>query len=57
MKRFIVQSEILPEDVDPLACSMGIPIMLKKSGVEDVEVIRCYCCGEEGKVLVGWIKF
>jgi uncharacterized protein YegP (UPF0339 family) len=52
MKRFIVQSEILPEDIDPLACSMGIPVMLKKSGVEDVEVIRCYCCEEEGKVVV-----
>jgi uncharacterized protein YegP (UPF0339 family) len=52
MKRFIVQSEILPEDMDPVACSMGIPIMLKNAGVEDVEVIRCYCCGEERKVLV-----
>lgn len=52
MKRFIVQSEILPEDMDPLACSMGIPAMLKKAGVEDVEVIRCYCCEDEGKVVV-----
>jgi len=51
MKRFLVQSDILSEDMDPVACSLGIPIMLKNAGVEDVRAIRCYCCGEEGKVV------
>lgn len=52
MKKFIVQSDILSQDMDPVACSMGIPIMLKNEGVDDVKVIRCYCCGEEGKTVV-----
>jgi uncharacterized protein YegP (UPF0339 family) len=51
-RRFIVESEILPEDMDPVACSMGIPTMLRNAGITDVEAIRCYCCEEEGKVVV-----
>jgi uncharacterized protein YegP (UPF0339 family) len=31
---------------------MGIPTMLRNAGIKDIEAIRCYCCEEEGKVVV-----
>ncbi len=50
MKKFIVNSAILPASMDPMACAKGIPEMLKKAGTKDVTVKSCYCCGPEGKV-------
>ena len=51
MKKFIVNSAILPEEIDPVACAMGIPKMLRDAGVKDIDVKTCYCCGAEGKVI------
>jgi hypothetical protein len=51
MKKFIVNSAILSAYMDPVACSMGLPKMLQKIGVQDVKVVTCYCCGEAGKVV------
>jgi hypothetical protein len=51
LNKFIVNSAILPEDIDPLACATGIPDMLEKQGIKDVKVKSCYCCEEDGKVI------
>lgn len=51
MKEFIVNSAILPGEIDPVACAMGIPKMLRDAGVKDIHVKTCYCCDAEGKVV------
>ena len=51
MKKFIVNSAILSANMDPVACSMGLPKMLQNVGIKDVKVATCYCCGEAGKVV------
>ena len=51
MKEFIVNSAILPGEIDPVACAMGIPKMLRDAGVKDIHAKTCYCCGAEGKVI------
>ncbi len=51
MAKFIVNSAILTPNMDPLACSMGLPKMLRNKGIRDIKVVTCYCCGEHGKVV------
>lgn len=51
LNKFIVNSAILPEDIDPVACATGIPEMLEKQGITNVKVKSCYCCEEESKVI------
>jgi hypothetical protein len=52
MKTFIVNSAILPKEMDPAHCAMGTPKMLKDAGINDVKVRTCYCCGKDGKVVM-----
>ena len=51
MKKFIVNSAILSANMDPVACSIGLPKMLQNMGIRDIKVVTCYCCGEAGKVV------
>jgi hypothetical protein len=51
MKKFIVNSAILPSSIDPMACAMGAPKMLANAGVKDAKIKSCYCCGPEGRVV------
>jgi nitrate reductase NapAB chaperone NapD len=51
MKKFIVNSAILPASMDPLACAVGTPKMLEKAGIKNVKVKSCFCCGQEGKIV------
>ena len=51
MKKFIVNSAILPCNVDPKACAMDAPRMLMNAGVKNSKIISCYCCGPEGRVV------
>jgi hypothetical protein len=51
MKTFVVNSAILSPSTDAKACAVGAPKMLKDSGVENVKVKSCYCCGSEGRVV------
>jgi nitrate reductase NapAB chaperone NapD len=51
MKKFVVNSAILPASMDPMACAVGTPKMLEKAGIKNVKVKSCYCCGPEGKVV------
>jgi hypothetical protein len=52
MKTVIVNSAILPKEMDPVACAMGTPKMLKTAGIKDIKVNTCYCCGKEGKIVI-----
>jgi hypothetical protein len=49
MKKFIVNTAILPSNLDPMACAVGAPKMLMNAGVKDVKIRSCYCCGPEGR--------
>ena len=51
MNTFVVNSAILSPAQDPKACAVGAPKMLNASGVKDVKVRSCYCCGSEGRVV------
>jgi len=51
MKKFIVNSAILPSSMDPMACAVGAPKMLLNAGVKDAKIKSCYCCGPEGRVV------
>jgi hypothetical protein len=51
MKKFIVNSAILPSNVDPKACAMDAPKMLINAGVKNAKIMSCYCCGPEGRVV------
>ncbi len=51
MKKFIVNSAILPSSMDPMACAVGAPKMLMNAGVKDVKIKSCYCCGPEGRTV------
>ncbi len=51
MKTFVVNSDLVAVGMDPVACAMGTPKMLKKAGIKDVKVKACYCCGPEGKAV------
>ncbi len=49
MKKFIVNTAILPSSLDPMACAVGAPKLLMNAGVKDVKIRSCYCCGPEGR--------
>jgi hypothetical protein len=49
VKKFIVNTAILPSNLDPMACAVGAPKMLMNAGVKDVKIRSCYCCGPEGR--------
>jgi hypothetical protein len=51
LNKFLVNSAILPRNIDPIACATGIPQMLLEKGIKNVKVKGCYSCGEEGKVV------
>lgn len=51
MKRFIVNSTIMPSEIDPMVCATGIPQMLKDAGIKNVHIRNCYCCNAERKVI------
>ncbi len=51
MKTFVVNSDLMASGIDPVACAVGTPKMLKKAGIKDVKVKACYCCGPEGKAV------
>jgi len=51
MKKFLVNSAILPASMDPMACAVGMPEMLQKHGIKNVKIRSCYCCGKEGKIV------
>jgi hypothetical protein len=51
MKTFLVNSAILSQNMDPMACAVGAPKMLANAGVKGVKLKSCYCCGPEGKVV------
>ena len=51
MKKFLVNSAILPATMDPMACATGTPKMLEKAGIKNVKVKSCFCCGQEGKIV------
>ena len=51
MKKFIVNSAILPSGIDPMSCAIGAPKMLLNAGVKDAKIKSCYCCGPEGRVV------
>ena len=51
MKKFIVNSAILPANMDPLACAVGAPKMLSNAGIKNAKIKSCYCCGPEGRVV------
>ena len=51
MKKFIVNSAILPPKMDPKACAMNSPKMLENAGIKDTKIKSCYCCGPEGRVV------
>ncbi len=51
MKRFVVNSTIPPERMDPVAWIMGTSKMLKATGAKDIKFRTCYCCSEEGRVV------
>ena len=51
MKKFIVNSAILPPKTDPKQCAIGAPKTLIKAGIKDVTIKGCYCCGSEGRLV------
>jgi hypothetical protein len=51
MKKFIVNSAILPGNVDPKTCAIDAPKMLINAGVKNAKITSCYCCGSEGRVV------
>ena len=51
MKKFIVNSAILPPKMDPKVCAMNAPKMLENAGIKDAKIKSCYCCGPEGRVV------
>ena len=51
MKKFVVNSAILPASMDPMACAVGTPKMLEKAGIKNVKIKSCFCCGQEGKIV------
>lgn len=51
MKKFIVNSAILPGNMDPMACAVSAPKMLMNAGVKNAKIESCYCCGSEGRVV------
>ena len=52
MKKFIVNSAILPGNVDPKACAMDAPKMLMNVGVKNAKIMSCYCCGPEEELFL-----
>jgi hypothetical protein len=51
MKKFIVNSAILPPKMDPKVCAANSPKMLENVGIKDTKINSCYCCGPEGRVV------
>ena len=51
MKKFIVNSAILPPKMDPKVCATNAPKMLENAGIKDTKIKSCYCCGPEGRVV------
>jgi hypothetical protein len=49
--KFIVNSGILPTQLDPTACNTAVPKKLKDAGIKDVHVRVCYCCNKDMKVV------
>jgi nitrate reductase NapAB chaperone NapD len=51
MKKFVINSAILPGNMDPMACAVGAPKMLRNAGIKDAKIKSCYCCGAEGRLV------
>jgi len=51
MKKFIINTAILPPKMEPKACAANAPKMLANAGVKDTKIVSCYCCGTEGRVV------
>jgi hypothetical protein len=49
--KFIVNSGILPTQLDPWACNTAVPKMLKDAGFKDINIKTCYCCSKDKKVV------
>jgi len=49
--KFIVNSAILPTQLDPVACNTAVPKMLKTAGFKDIQIKTCYCCNKDKKVV------
>lgn len=49
--RFVVNSGILPLQMDPLSCHTAVPKLLKEAGINDVKIRTCYCCNKDKRVV------
>lgn len=49
--KFIVSSGLMPGSMDAISCAIAIPKMMKESGIKDVKVTNCYCCGADKKIV------
>jgi len=49
--KFVVNSGILPLQIDPGTCYTEIPKMLKSAGFSNVQIKTCYCCNKDRKVV------
>ncbi|HTY74730.1 MAG TPA: hypothetical protein VMD05_04110 [Candidatus Nanoarchaeia archaeon] len=47
MKRFIVNSKAHQNQLNRLTCFIGTTDVLKRTGIEDVNLKTCYCCSPE----------
>jgi hypothetical protein len=51
MKKFIVNSAILPSSNGPDVLRCGRSEMLMNAGIKNAKIKSCYCCGPEGRVV------
>jgi len=51
MKRFIVNSDVPPQQMDIPGWIRGVPAMLRNAKVENVKFKTAYCCTPERKVI------
>jgi len=51
MKKFIVNSGILPLQIDTVSCNTAIPKMLMGAGYKNIKIKTCYCCNQDRKVV------
>jgi hypothetical protein len=51
MKKFIVNSDVPPEQADIMAWIKAVPKLLDNAKIENVKLKRAYCCTPDRKVI------
>ncbi len=51
MKKFIVNSDVPPEQLDVPSWITGVPNLLRNANIENVRLKTAYCCTPDRKVI------